>query len=161
GDGRLRIAPIREGQTLNLSADGYLPAQASFAGQDVLRVSMQPRLDGHVTDASTGRPIPSAHVVADGSVLDTDDQGGLVLQHRPASGVVQVLAPGYRRGQLDVRQQAPLDIQLQPNVVRGSYLTYFAAGNADYRQDLLNMLDTTEVNAVVIDVKGDYGLLSY
>jgi hypothetical protein len=40
-------------------------------------------------------------------------------------------------------------------------MTYFAIGGDDYRQDMYHLLDTTEVNAVVIDVKGDYGLLSY
>jgi hypothetical protein len=165
GDGRVLIAPIRDGQTLSLSAPGYLPAQASFTGQDVLRVPMQPKLDGQVNDASTGQPVPNARVVAGGSVLETDGSGAFTLQHRPASGVVQVLAPGYRRAQLDVSQLvsqgAPLDVQLQSNQVRATYLTYFALANADYRRDLLNMVDTTEINAVVIDVKGDYGLLSY
>jgi hypothetical protein len=166
GDGRVRIAPIREGQMLFLSAAGYLPAQTSFAGQAVLTVPMQPRIDGQVTDASTGRPVANAHVVADGSVVQTDDRGAFELQHRPVSGVVDVLAPGYRRGQLNVGQlnvgqTAPLAIQLQPNTVRATYLTYFALNNPDYRQNLLTMLDTTEINAVVVDIKGDYGLLSY
>jgi hypothetical protein len=161
GDGRVRIAPIQDGQTLYLNAVGYLPAQTSFAGQDVLRVPMQPRIDGQVTDASTGLPVPDAHVVADGSVIQADDNGAFELQHRPASGVVDVLAPGYRRGQVSVAQASPLAIPLQPNTVRATYLTYFALGNPDYRQNLINMLDTTEINAVVIDVKGDYGLLSY
>ncbi len=165
GDGRVLVSPIRDGQSLSLTAPGYLPAQASFAGQDVLRVPMQPKLDGHVADASTGQPVPDARVVADGAVLEADASGAFQLQHRPASGAIQVLAPGFRRAQLDVGQAvsqgAPLDVQLQPNQVRATYLTYFAVGNADYRQDLLNMLDTTEINAVVVDIKGDYGLLSY
>ncbi len=161
GDGRVRIAPIRDGQTLSLSAAGYLPTQTAFTGQNVLRVPMQPRLDGHVTSASTGQPVANARVVVDGSTLVADANGAFELQHRPASGVVQVLAPGYRRGQVDVGQGAALDVQLQPNTVRATYFNYFAAGNADYRQNLLNMLDTTEINAVVIDVKGDYGLMSY
>src|SRR5260370_38536943 len=40
-------------------------------------------------------------------------------------------------------------------------MTYFAIGGDDYRREMYRLLDTTEVNAVVIDVKGDYGLLSY
>ncbi|MBV9578337.1 MAG: hypothetical protein JO057_07095 [Chloroflexi bacterium] len=160
GVGRVHIAPIRDGQTLNLSADGYVPAQTSFTGQDVLRVPMQPRLDGRVIDPSTGRGIADAQLNDDGTVLRTDADGNFQLPSRP-SGPVQVLAPGYRRGELDLNQLAPYEVQLQPSEVRATYLNYFAVGNADYRQDLLNMLDTTEVNAVVIDIKGDYGLLSY
>jgi hypothetical protein len=40
-------------------------------------------------------------------------------------------------------------------------MTYFAIGGEDYRAEMYRLLDTTEINAVVIDVKGDYGLLSY
>jgi hypothetical protein len=75
--------------------------------------------------------------------------------------LLTVLAPGYRRGQLDLSQRRALDVRLEPNPVRATYMTYFAIGGQDYRQSLLNMLDTTEVNAVVMDIKGDYGLLSY
>jgi hypothetical protein len=161
GDGRVRIAPIREGQTLSLRAPGYLPGEVSFAGQDVLRVQMQPRLDGHVVDAATGKAVPHARVYVDDQTLVTDSDGAFELQRRPTSGVLHVLAAGYRRGQFDLSQRAPLTIQLQPNPVRATYLNYFAVGSADYRQDLVHLLDTTEINAVVVDIKGDYGLLSY
>jgi hypothetical protein len=161
GVGRLRVAPIRPGETLSLTAPGYVPAQAAYAGQDVLRVSMHPRLDGHVTDAVSGKPVVGARVSIGDLVLNTDSQGAFQLQHRPAEGDLQILAPGYRRADVDLSQRGGLDVQLQPNPVRATYLTYFAAGGQQYRQDLLNLLDTTEVNAVVIDVKGDYGLLSY
>jgi hypothetical protein len=161
GVGRLRVAPIRPGETLSLTAPGYVPAQAAYAGQDVLRVSMHPRLDGHATDAVSGKPVVGARVSIGDLVLNTDSQGAFQLQHRPTEGDLQILAPGYRRADLDLSQRGGLDVQLQPNPVRATYLTYFAAGGQQYRQDLLNLLDTTEVNAVVIDVKGDYGLLSY
>jgi hypothetical protein len=161
GDGRLRIAPIRDGQLLKLTAAGYLPAQITYAGQDVLRVPMQPRLDGHVVDAVSGKPVPSARVSLGDTVLTTNADGTFQFQRRPHEGSLQVLAPGYRRAQLDLGQRGGLDVQLQPNPVRATYLTYFAVGGTDYRQDLLNLLDTTEINAVVIDIKGDYGLLSY
>jgi hypothetical protein len=161
GDGRLRVAPVRDGQALSLAAPGYLPATAVYGGQDVLHVTMQPRLDGHVLDGATGKPVAAARIALGDTLLTSDSEGGFQLQHRPHAGKLTVLAPGYRRAQLDLSQVGTLDIRLQPNPVKATYLTYFAVGGADYRQDLLNMLDTTEVNAVVIDIKGDYGLLSY
>src|SRR5205823_4907465 len=83
------------------------------------------------------------------------------LQRRPANGQLQILAPGYRVATLDMSQRPSLDIQLQPNPVRAVYMTHFAIGGDDYRQEMYRLLDSTEVNAVVIDVKGDYGILSY
>lgn len=44
---------------------------------------------------------------------------------------------------------------------RGIYVSYFALGHADARQQIFNLLADTELNAVVMDVKGDHGLISY
>jgi hypothetical protein len=158
---RIRVAPVRVGQTFTVTADGFLPTETDYTGQDVLRVAMLPRLNGRVTDALTGKPIAAARVSLDDLVLNTDTDGAYQLKRRPRDGRLVVLAPGYRRVIVDLSQQPGLDFQLQPHPVRATYLTYFAVGGEEYRQDLYRMLDTTEVNAVVIDVKGDYGLLSY
>jgi hypothetical protein len=152
---------VREGQTFNLTAAGYIPTEAYYSGQDVLRVPMQPRLDGRVVDAVTGKSVSGARVSVENLALTTKADGSFTLRSRPRQGVLTVLAPGYRRAQLDLSQRTGLDVELQPNPVRATYLTYFAVGGAEYRQDLFKLLDTTEVNAVVIDIKGDYGLLSY
>ncbi|MBV9897295.1 MAG: hypothetical protein JO020_24285 [Chloroflexi bacterium] len=160
-DGQFRVAPVRIGQSFTLNAPGYQPATAAYTGQDLLRVPLQPRLDGHIVDAATGKGVAEARISVDDTVLTSDRDGAFVLQHRPHTGTLTVLAPGYRRALLDLSTSVGLDVQLQPNPVHATYLTYFAAGGDQYRQDLLNLLDTTEINAVVIDIKGDYGLLSY
>jgi hypothetical protein len=161
GPGWLRIAPVRQGQRFAFAADGYSPSEAVYNGESALRVSLQPKLTGRVTDARTGQGIAGARVAVGGQVLTTDEQGGYELKRRPIEGKVSVLVPGYRRGGLDLAQQRGLDVQLQPIEVRAMYMTYFAIGGDDYVQTMYRMLETTEVNAVVIDVKGDYGLLSY
>jgi hypothetical protein len=157
----IRVAPVRPGQKFNLTADGYVAAQTAYEGQDILRVALQPKLNGRVTDAATGKGVAAARLAVADLVLTTDSDGAYEFKRRPSQGTLLVLAPGYRRASLDLGQQRGLDIQLQPNPVRATYMTYFAIGGAEYRQDMYHLLDTTEVNAVVIDVKGDYGLLSY
>jgi hypothetical protein len=161
GPGWQRVAPVRQGQRFALSADGYAPGEAIFNGEAGLRVAMQPKLTGRVTDARTGKAVAGARVAVGSQVLTTDDQGGYEVKRRPSQGQVTVLLPGYRRAGFDLAQQVGLDVQVQPHEVRGIYMTYFAIGGNDYRQEMYRLLETTEVNAVVIDVKGDYGLLSY
>jgi hypothetical protein len=48
-----------------------------------------------------------------------------------------------------------------PRVVKGAYLSYFGIGHPQIRGHVLGLLDRTELNAVVIDVKGDRGLIPY
>ncbi len=45
--------------------------------------------------------------------------------------------------------------------VRALYISYFAIGHAAVRQQIFELLDSTEFNAVVIDVKGDHSWISY
>ena len=51
--------------------------------------------------------------------------------------------------------------RLQPLTVRALYLTYYGVGDPGLRQNVVNLAAKTEVNAVVIDIKGDRGRLTY
>jgi len=48
-----------------------------------------------------------------------------------------------------------------PSAVKAIYMTSWAAGSPRFRKELFSLLDTTEVNAVVIDVKDYTGRISY
>jgi hypothetical protein len=48
-----------------------------------------------------------------------------------------------------------------PGIVKAAYLSYFGVGHHAIRGHVLGMLDRTELNAVVIDVKGDRGFIPY
>jgi len=45
--------------------------------------------------------------------------------------------------------------------IRGIYVSYFALGHEARRRRVSDLLTKTEINALVIDVKGDNGLISY
>ena len=47
-----------------------------------------------------------------------------------------------------------------PDAVRGVYVTGHSAGGERFRY-LTNLLDTTDLNAMVIDIKDDYGNITY
>jgi hypothetical protein len=50
---------------------------------------------------------------------------------------------------------------MRPKVVRGLYLTIYAIADSSLRGNVDRLLSETEANALVIDVKGDRGNLSY
>lgn len=45
--------------------------------------------------------------------------------------------------------------------IKGAYLSYYGVGDRTIRGRVLDMLDRTELNAIVIDVKGDRGFIPY
>ncbi|MBI4493410.1 MAG: GTP-binding protein [Chloroflexi bacterium] len=155
------LEPIRSGATMTIAAQGYRPIQVPYRGQDQVEVTLQPVYRGTVRDAETGHPVQGAEVIADGRIVPTDGQGGYELPRRPVSGRVSVLAPGYRKGELDLGQGRQLDLLLQPFSARGVYLTFFGAADPGLRGNVLHLIETTELNAVVIDVKGDRGWIAY
>ena len=47
-----------------------------------------------------------------------------------------------------------------PDAVRGIYVTGHSAGGSRFER-LLNLIDSTDLNAMVIDIKDDFGYLTY
>ncbi len=47
-----------------------------------------------------------------------------------------------------------------PDAVRGIYVTGHSAGGARF-ETLVELIDTTDLNAMVIDIKDDFGNITY
>jgi hypothetical protein len=126
-----------------------------------LRVSAEQIVSGSVVDATTGEPIVGATVTLAGHATQTDEQGAF-----SASGngdVVGVRAPGYRRANLAARDLpgAVAEIRLEPFAPKALYLSYYGIATSSLRAPALRLIADTELNALVIDVKGDRGRISY
>lgn len=48
-----------------------------------------------------------------------------------------------------------------PNAVRGIYMTSWVSGTKDWRADMVDFIDKTEINSIVIDVKDYSGRVSF
>jgi hypothetical protein len=158
--GRFEIEPARNGLSLAVSAPGYRDASVQYRGDGEVAVALQPRLSGTVVDGGTGQPIPGASLTQGEVAVTTDANGAFELDRRP-DGPLRVMAPGYRRAELDASQERTIVARLEPMTVRAVYLTYYGVGDRGLRQNALSLVERTDVNAVVIDVKGDRGKLTY
>ncbi|HZX01074.1 MAG TPA: putative glycoside hydrolase [Candidatus Paceibacterota bacterium] len=59
----------------------------------------------------------------------------------------------------DIERQ--LKLANPPKVVKGVYMTSWVGGYASIREKVLKLIDTTELNAVVLDVKDSTGMIGY
>jgi hypothetical protein len=57
--------------------------------------------------------------------------------------------------------EGPLPALDRHETIRAVYLSYFGVGDRAIRERVLRLIDETELNAVVVDVKGDRGLIPY
>src|SRR5262249_15665751 len=79
----------------------------------------------------------------------------------PADTAVIVKAPGYEKVTLLPGPVQNLEVSLKPHAVKAAYLTYFGVSDRGIRGRVLALVARTELNAVVIDIKGDRGWIPY
>ncbi|MCU0605374.1 MAG: hypothetical protein MUC33_22250 [Desulfobacterales bacterium] len=115
-----------------------------------------------VVDQSTGQAVEGATVVLDGKMLAADDQGNFPVSK--GGGKLGVKAPGYNRVEQTLTDPLPQglsEVRLAPMTPKALYLSFYGVGSKALRDPALKMLEETELNALVIDVKGDRGMIPY
>ncbi|MCB5944729.1 putative glycoside hydrolase [Acidocella sp. KAb 2-4] len=113
-----------------------------------------------VVDAATSQPIPGATVAAAGKILPADMQGEVGPQGM--SGTLFARAPGYRAGSFSLAA-LPADgkLPLAPFTPHALYLSVYGAGSHTLLGNALALARRGAVNALVVDIKGDSGLIPY
>lgn len=114
---------------------------------------------GSVYDADTKKPITGA-IVNDSRVVVNSAQDGTFAMDTE-DGVLHARAYGYRPFAFKKDFKASR-VFLKPIEVKALYLNFWRA-NLDSRaaQNILNIIDKTGANAIVVDVKNEYGSTSY
>src|SRR5437867_6058063 len=158
--GRFRLTAIKPGSRVVVDADGFELGSAQYTGETSLELRLAPLRVGRIVNAASGQPIANALILSDERFVTSDADGGFELPGRPRRPL-RVTAPGFRRLEVDTRALRSLDLHLEPFTVRGLYLTFFGVADEALRANVLRLLETTEVNAVVVDIKGDRGYLAY
>ena len=120
------------------------------------------RLRGRILDATTREPLEDAIVTRGDTVVRTGADGAFDVAG--AGDRLLARAVGHGRAELDLRAAEPaaeLALELPPLSPKALYLSSFGVGSARLREAALELIATTELDALVIDVKGDRGLVAY
>lgn len=118
-------------------------------------------LAGRVIDIHTRQPIADALLTLGDRVVRTDADGTFAI--RGVSGQLGARAYGYARTWVspDELERAKGQIALSPFHPRSLYLSSLGIASRTLRDSALDIVDRTEINALVIDVKGDRGLVAF
>src|SRR5207237_4632956 len=57
--------------------------------------------------------------------------------------------------------RAAVDVNLRRQPIKAAYLTYYGFADRQIRGRVLDLVARTELNAIVVDVKGDRGFIPY
>lgn len=164
--GQSQVEGVKRGDRFQLEADGYEGGEVIYGGEGILEVALRPdTLQGVVRDGGTGTPIPDAVVQVGERVFHTDANGGYYLTDLPTQAVLTFTAPGFKDLQVALPHSTTLDVVLQPLEAtfgaKGIYITFGLLAFGEKVQALIDMVARTELNAIVVDMKGDSGDLAY
>ncbi|HYA12365.1 MAG TPA: putative glycoside hydrolase [Thermodesulfovibrionales bacterium] len=119
-------------------------------------------INGKVIDYLTKRPIPGAIITSNNEIIKTDNNGMFVV--KASTDKIGIRAYGYARAEQVIashQTQAPIEIELKPFIPRALYLSYYGIGDRSLRGSALRLMEETSINSLVIDVKGDRGVITY
>ncbi|MBA2634532.1 MAG: carboxypeptidase regulatory-like domain-containing protein [Chloroflexi bacterium] len=163
GEGGTATVTAMRGATIDVSAAEHDPAEATVPDEGRLIIELRSNVvDGTVTDPA-GEPIAGVRVFIDGAepLAETDEAGAYRLTGVPEEGTLIFKMPGYRLGEIQIDGAATVDLAMEPFEARALYApsaVFEAPGRLD---EMLALLDRTEANALVIDVKETDGRLYY
>jgi hypothetical protein len=115
--------------------------------------------EGRVVDQD-GKPLRNVSIRSGATESLTDAEGRFSIALVGADHSVLVKLPGYQKRWVALDQSKPT-VALTPHTVKAAYLTYYGVADKGIRERVYSLIDRTELNAVVIDVKGDRGLIPY
>ena len=119
---------------------------------------------GKVVDFFTGKPLKGAIIVSNHSshIEQTDENGIFSIKNN--GNKVAVRAYGYLRAEQAIippLSTPPQEIKLLPFTPKALYLSFYGIGERSIRESALKLIQETELNGLVIDVKGDRGMIPY
>ena len=166
-DGRGEAAVrVRPHTSLSLSLGGYRSQTITYEGQDTLEVHLVPgRVLGRLIDGQTRESVTRATVLGwpapghEPVVYGVDARGAFTLPLDLAG--ITIKAPGYRRQAIEVAAAGTITVELTPFEVRGIYIPFGVLTRPDRMEELLQQVESSELNAIVVDVKGDRARLAW
>jgi hypothetical protein len=149
------------GATVEVTANGFDAGTGTVPDENGLTIALRPNVvSGRVLDGD-GKPIGGVRIFVEGSgpAIETDAQGRYTLPDVPEQGTLIYKMPGYRLGVIAIDAQMTKDLALTRFVARALYAPSAVFEGAGRLDALLDLIDRTEVNAMVIDVKETAGNL--
>jgi hypothetical protein len=159
-----RTTAAADGEIATSSTDTDQPIPTSIPDPasvppPVPRVAWPKVITGRVLDAEH-QPLARASVVLNGVEHLTSAEGQFSIDTAPSDSPLLVKMPGFAKANVEPRPGS-VEVVLKPQLVKAAYLTYFGVADRGIRTRVLDLVARTELNAVVIDVKGDRGWIPY
>jgi len=185
--GQVALQDVSNQGMLQVSHMTYLSQTVPYQIDQALTILLKPNMiKGVVRDRVTGQPLTHTRVMLNRRPLALDMNGSYQLQDMDRTVTLTLNQAGYKGAQLSLDPRAndfkirvenlevrpcqdnfdelPIpcfDLHLQPFEAKAIYVpfTFLSDPNAIYA--IFDLVERTELNAIVLDVKSDRGLLAW
>ncbi|GAB4430877.1 MAG: putative glycoside hydrolase [Chloroflexi bacterium OHK40] len=166
-DGTYRVEGVpADATSVEISAEGYATLAQELGQTTTLDAVLRPdTLTGRLVDQESGEPVTNATIIATTTLpgtdvafarIDNSRDGSFTLKGLPEQGYLQVLSPGYAKQVIEIKPgSVPTEIALERFRVKALYITAAIATRDDFVDEYIDLIDRTELNAIVIDLKSD------
>jgi hypothetical protein len=156
-DGRYLFNSVPEGATIRFSSDDYGISEEPVGERTEINLTMRPSFVTGIVTEATGTPIAGARVTAANDSVEgvTGADGTFRLTGGTDVTEVLVSAPGYADKTLAVDSSREVMAALDSEKIRAIYANLGVLSDPERWNRLIEIADTTEINAIVIDVKQD------
>jgi hypothetical protein len=143
--------------TIRFSSADHGIAEEPVGQRTEINVTMRPSFVSGIVTEATGAPIAGARVaVANGSAETvTGADGTFRLSGGTDVAEVLISAPGYANQTLAVDSSRTVAVALEVEKIKAVYANLGVLSDPERWNRLIEIADSTEINAIVIDVKQD------
>jgi len=175
--GQVGLRASLDGNIAHVSAPDYIPVEVPISADELATtIELMPaRWTLKLVDGTTGEPVVKALIYTPGGIFQPGNDGTLPLEGIPPGTALLVKAPGYSLARFslggsvqvegaELRPCAPMpciELALHPFKVKGIYIPFVLLPDPDRVRELIELVDKTELNAIVVDVKSDRGFLAF
>jgi hypothetical protein len=156
-EGRYAFDFVPDGASIRFSSADYGTASEPVAERTEINLTMRPSfVSGLVTDA-TGAPIAGARIAAGNGSAESISgaDGSFRLTGGTDVAEVVISAPGYADQALTVDASRTVVARLEVEMIKAVYANLGVLSDPERWNRLLEIAETTEINAIVVDVKQD------
>ena len=156
-DGRYAFESVPEGAAVRFSSADYGAAKEPVGERTEINLTMRPSfVSGLVTDAA-GAPIAGARVAAANGSAESSTGADGTFRLTGGTNVSEVLisAPGYADRALTVDASRKVVAALDVEMIKAVYANLGVLTDPERWNRLIEIAETTEINAIVVDVKQD------
>jgi hypothetical protein len=154
-DGRYTLTNVPADARLSFEGGDYGLAEESVGARTVVdRALTLTVLAGRLLGRD-GEPVSGATITAGDVTGRSRSDGTFRLTDVPDGVEVTITASGYEDQHLALPAERSFELTLEPKLIKAIYANQFALADPEKVDYLIDLIDRTELNALVLDVKQD------